>query len=109
MPCPATGRMGEACLRDTPVKTGRSGPYADEHTCQSGGAIAGPRGDVPTRLTLRATPGEITCCKPKGTVARRTEPGRRERCCSGLSTILSNCWHHLHYFCLQIVRSYIAE
>jgi hypothetical protein len=67
------------------------GPYAEAHTRQSGGALAGPRGDVPTRLTLRATPGEITCCKPQGTVARRTEPGRRERGCPSLSPILGNC------------------
>ena len=41
-PCPATGRMGEACQRDTPAKTDRPGPSADEQTCQGGGASAGP-------------------------------------------------------------------
>jgi len=90
-PSPATGRGGEACQRDTPAKTGRPGPSADEQTCESGGAIAGPRGDVPTRLTLRATPGEITCRKAEGTLTRRTEPGRRERGYRELSTILGNC------------------
>ena len=90
-PSPATGRGGEACQRGTPAKFGRPGPYANEHTCQSGGAIAGPRGDVPTRLTLRATPGEITCRKAEGTLTRWTEPGRRERNCREFSTILGNC------------------
>jgi hypothetical protein len=90
-PSPAIGRGGEACLRGTPAKTGRPGPSANEQTCESGGAIAGPRGDVPTRLTLRTTPGEITCRKAEGTLTRRTEPGRRERACRELSPILGNC------------------
>jgi hypothetical protein len=90
-PSPATGRGGEACQRDTPAKTGRPGPSANEQTYERGGAIAGPRGDVPTRLTLRATPGELTCRKAEGTLARRTEPGRRERVCRELFTILGNC------------------
>ena len=89
-PSPATGRGGEACQRGTPAKTGRPGPSASEQTCERGGAVAGPRGDVPTRLTLRATPGELTCRKAEGTLARRTEPGRRERACPGLFTILGN-------------------
>src|SRR5260370_35416663 len=78
-PSPATGRGGEACQRGTPAKTGRPGPSANEQTWERGGAIAGPRGDVPTRLTFRATPGELTGRKPEGTLARRPEPGRRER------------------------------
>jgi hypothetical protein len=90
-PSPATGRGGEACQRGTPAKTGRPGPSANEQTCERGGASAGPRGDVPTRLTLRATPGEITCRKAEGTPTRRTEPGRRERGWLELSTILGNC------------------
>jgi hypothetical protein len=69
----------------------RPGPSANEQTCERGGAIVGPRGDVPTRLTLRATPGEITCRKAEGTLTRRTEPGRRERDWLELSTILGNC------------------
>jgi hypothetical protein len=39
-PCPATGRMGEACQRDTPVKAGQAGPF--EGT-QSGTARVGPK------------------------------------------------------------------
>jgi hypothetical protein len=80
---------GRSIREGNPVER-MPGPYADAHTRQSGGASAGPRGDVPTRLTLRATPGELTCCKPKGTVARWTEPGRRERVCPELFTILGN-------------------
>src|SRR5260370_37870880 len=78
-PSPATGRGGEACQRDTPAETGRPGPSANEQTCERGGAIAGPRGDVPTRLTLRATPGELTCRKAGVTLASRTEPRRARR------------------------------
>ncbi len=42
MPCPAIGRMGEACQRDTPTKTGGPGPSANTQTRQGGGASAGP-------------------------------------------------------------------
>ena len=50
-PCPATGWMGEAC-GGTPQGS-RPGPYADEHTRQGGGAIAGPTGHVPARVLSR--------------------------------------------------------
>ncbi|HYU71953.1 MAG TPA: hypothetical protein VEL31_04665 [Ktedonobacteraceae bacterium] len=48
------------------------------------------RGRVPTRVLSRTGPGELTCWNAEGTLAGRTDPGRRERGCLRLSAILGN-------------------
>ena len=45
-PCPATARTGEACQRDTPPKTGRPGPQADEPARKVVGLSLAQRGTL---------------------------------------------------------------
>ncbi len=77
-PSLATGRRGEAC-GGTPQGS-RPGPYADEHTRQGGGALAGPTGHVPARVLSRTSPDLLASQNTGGTLGRPNGEGRRERC-----------------------------
>jgi len=55
------------------------------------GLALAQRGEVPTRITSRASPDSIASRYVGGTVGSWTESGRRKQLCPGLFTVLGTC------------------
>src|SRR5215469_13009225 len=67
--------MGAACRRDTPAKTGRPGPQAEEPARKVVGLALVQRGDVAVGSPSRTAPGSIPCRTAEATLTGRTDGG----------------------------------
>ena len=81
---------GKKPVEGHPVEAGQARLQMSRHVKVVGLSLV-QRGHVPARVLTRTRPGEITCRNAEGTLAGQTDPGRRERGCLRLSTILVNC------------------
>jgi hypothetical protein len=81
---------GKKPVEGHPVEAGQARLQMSRHVKVVGLSLV-QRGHVPARVLSRTRPGEITCRNAEGTLAGGTDPGRRERGCLRLSTILVNC------------------
>jgi hypothetical protein len=86
--------MGAACRRDTPTKTGRPGPQADEPACKVVGLALVQREDVAVGSLSRTRPGSITCWTTEATLTGGTGSGRREQQVSRIVFNFDNCLYH---------------